>query len=105
MTDAANLFTDGKAYERFMGRWSKLVGQQFLTWLDVPEGLRWLDSGCGNGAFTDELITHAAPASVIGVDAADGQPGFARTRPGSATAPFQLGDAQSLSFSDDSFDL
>jgi SAM-dependent methyltransferase len=105
MTDAANLFTDGKAYERFMGRWSKLVGQRFLTWLDVPRGLRWLDSGCGNGAFTDELIARAAPASVVAVDPSDGQLAFARTRPGSAMAQFQLGDAQSLSFPDGSFDV
>src|ERR1700712_4086842 len=105
MTDAANLFTDGKAYERFMGRWSKLVGQQFLSWLDVPRGLRWLDSGCGNGAFTDELIAQAAPASVIAVDPSDGQLAFARTRPGSAMAQFQIGDAQSLLFPDNSFDV
>jgi SAM-dependent methyltransferase len=105
MSDAANLFTDGKAYERFMGRWSKLVGRSFLQWLDVPQGLRWLDSGCGNGAFTDELIAHAAPASVIAVDPSEGQLAFARTRPGSAMAQFQMGDAQSLSFPDDSFDV
>lgn len=105
MTDAANLFTDGKAYERFMGRWSKLVGQQFLTWLDVPKGLRWLDSGCGNGAFTDEVIARAAPASVIAVDPSEGQLAYARTRPGSAMARFQIGDAQRLSFPDDSFDV
>ena len=35
-----------------MGRWSRLVGEQFLDWLDIPKGLRWLDVGCGNGAFT-----------------------------------------------------
>lgn len=105
MTDAANLFTDGKAYERFMGRWSKIVGQSFLGWLDVPQGLRWLDSGCGNGAFTDELIARAAPASVVAVDPSEGQLAFARTRPGSAMAQFQIGDAQSLSFPDDSFDV
>lgn len=105
MTDAANLFTDGKAYERFMGRWSKLAGQSFLKWLDVPQGLRWLDSGCGNGAFTEELIAHAAPASVVAIDPSEGQLAFARTRSGSAMAQFQLGDAQSLSFPDDSFDV
>ena len=105
MTDAANLFTDGKAYERFMGRWSKIVGQSFLAWLDMPPGLRWLDSGCGNGAFTEELIAHAAPASVVAIDPSEGQLSFARTRAGSTMAQFQLGDAQSLPFPDDSFDV
>ena len=37
------LFTDGEAYERRIGRWSRLVGEKFLDWLAVPEGLRWLD--------------------------------------------------------------
>jgi hypothetical protein len=35
--DKAELFTDGKAYERMMGRWSRLVGQTFLAWLDLPQ--------------------------------------------------------------------
>jgi len=50
------LFTDGEAYERLMGRWSRLVAEAFLDWLDVPNDLTWLDVGCGNGAFTEELI-------------------------------------------------
>ena len=27
--DKAELFTDGEAYERMMGRWSRLVGETF----------------------------------------------------------------------------
>ena len=44
MGRADKLFTDGEAYERLMGRWSRLVGEIFLGWLDVPKGLRWLES-------------------------------------------------------------
>jgi ubiquinone/menaquinone biosynthesis C-methylase UbiE len=47
---ADQLFTDGKAYERLMGRWSRLAGAAFLDWLNVPQAMRWLDAGCGNGA-------------------------------------------------------
>ena len=43
MTAPEALFTDGAAYERLMGRWSRLVGEIFIEWLDVPPGLRWLD--------------------------------------------------------------
>ncbi len=37
MNAPANLFTDGKAYERLMGRWSQLAGARFLDWLDPPQ--------------------------------------------------------------------
>ena len=40
MRQADKLFTDGEAYERLMGRWTRLVGEVFLDWLDVPKGLR-----------------------------------------------------------------
>ena len=82
MGQAEKLFTDGEAYERLMGRWSRLVGEAFLDWLDIPKGLRWLDVGCGNGAFTEELIARCAPATVIAIDPSDDQLAYARTRRG-----------------------
>src|SRR6516164_10569022 len=78
--DRSELFTDGEAYERMMGRWSRLTGETFLAWLDLPKGLRWLDVGCGNGAFTEEIITRCAPATVMAIDPSNEQLAFARTR-------------------------
>jgi hypothetical protein len=46
MSESPALFSDGKAYERLMGRWSQLAGKQFLDWLALPKSLRWLDVGC-----------------------------------------------------------
>ena len=66
-------FDDGTAYERMMGRWSQLAGAIFLDWLAPPAGLRWLDVGCGNGAFTELLVERCAPASVQGIDPSEGQ--------------------------------
>ncbi len=104
MTQADKLFTDGEAYERLMGRWSRLVGEVFLDWLDVPKGLRWLDVGCGNGAFTEELIARCAPAAVMAIDPSEDQLAYARTRRGAKTAEFRMGDAQKLAFDAGSFD-
>ena len=73
MSDAAKFFSDGAANERRMGRWSRLVGEIFLDWLDAPAGLRWLDVGCGNGAFTEVLIGRCAPAAVSASDHGLGQ--------------------------------
>lgn len=104
MSQPPNFFTDGEAYERQMGRWSRLVGEQFLEWLALPKGLRCLDVGCGNGAFTEVLIAKAAPAEVTGIDPSEEQLAYARTRPGATLARFQVGDAQVLPFADGSFD-
>ena len=90
-------FTDGEAYERMMGRWSRPVGKIFLDWLDAPRGRRWLDVGCGNGAFTEEIVARCAPATVKAIDPSDEQLAFARTRPGTKMAKFEVGDAQKLS--------
>jgi SAM-dependent methyltransferase len=105
MNTPDKLFTDGQAYERLMGRWSRLVGKAFLDWLNAPHKLIWLDVGCGNGAFTEELIARCAPTAVTAVDPSDDQLAYARTRPGAQMADFRVGDAQKLPFDDDTFDV
>jgi ubiquinone/menaquinone biosynthesis C-methylase UbiE len=105
MSQTAAFFADGEAYERLMGRWSRLAGEIFLDLLEIPAKLRWLDVGCGNGAFTEALIARCAPSEVVAVDPSEGQLAFARTRPGAKLAQFQIGDAQALPFGDDRFDV
>jgi len=97
-------FNDGAAYELYMGKWSQLAGKIFLDWLASKPGLRWLDVGCGNGAFTEMLVERCAPALVQGIDPSEGQLAFARTRPVSRVAQFRRGDAMALPFPDDTFD-
>ena len=105
MGQPGKLFTDGEAYERLMGRWSRLIGQTFLNWLGLPNGLRWLDVGCGNGAFTEEIIARCVPAAVMAIDPSDEQLAFARTRPATKMVKFEVGYAQELSFGDNTFDV
>ena len=97
-------FDDGAAHDRFMGAWSRLVGASFLDWLAAPRGLRWLDVGCGNAAFTTMLAEHSAPAMIHGIDPSEAQLEFAKTRLPSTLASFERGDAMALPFPDDSFD-
>lgn len=97
-------FDDGAAYEKFMGIWSRMAGEIFIDWLAPDKGLRWVDVGCGNGAFTELLIDRCAPASVDGVDPSEGQLAFARSRPAGRFAKFRQGDAMALPFADKSFD-
>lgn len=99
------IFDDGAAYERMMGIWSRIVGETFLQWLSPKPGLSWVDVGCGNGAFTEEIVQRCAPKSVHGVDPSEGQLAFARTRPCAHLAQFQQGDAMKLPFQDGNFDV
>jgi ubiquinone/menaquinone biosynthesis C-methylase UbiE len=104
MAESRIRFDDGAAYENAMGKWSHLAARVFLDWLRPASGLQWIDVGCGNGAFTEDLVERCAPASVIGVDPAEGQLVYARTRAASRIAEFRQGNAMSLPFLDRSFD-
>jgi ubiquinone/menaquinone biosynthesis C-methylase UbiE len=105
MADDQIRFDDGAAYEDFMGRWSLLAGNAFLDWLSPAKGLRWLDVGCGNGAFTELLVERCAPASVQGIDPSDAQVAFARTRlAGAPGVGVRTGSAMALPYADGAFD-
>jgi SAM-dependent methyltransferase len=97
-------FDDGAGYERMMGKWSRLAGEVFLDWLKPASGLRWIDVGCGNGAFTELLTERCTPAEIQGVDPSEAQLAFARTRHSAGIAQFRQGDAMALPFPDNSFD-
>jgi hypothetical protein len=47
-------------YERMMGAWSRLAGEIFLDWIAPRPRLRWIDGGCGNGAFTELVVERYA---------------------------------------------
>lgn len=105
MTETLSFFTDGEAYQRMMGQWSRTAGEVFLDWLSLPQGLRWADIGCGTGAFTQLLVDRCAPKEVRAVDPSADQIAFARTTPAAKTVDFRVGDAQSLPFGDREFDV
>lgn len=98
------IFDDGTAYEQMMGTWSRLAGDVFVSWLAPEPGLRWIDIGCGNGAFTQLLVDRCTPSEVHGIDPSEGQLAFARARPASQLARFSTGDAMALPFPDNRFD-
>ena len=97
-------FDDGASYEQFMGKWSRLAGDVFLQLLAPPAGWRWLDVGCGNGAFSELLVERCAPKEVQGIDPSEEQLAFARTRFENAPVAVRQGDAMALPWADDTFD-
>ena len=103
MSESQIRFEDGAAYERMMGVWSRLVGDVFLEWLSPKPNQRWIDVGCGNGAFAELLAQRCAPTDILGIDQSEGQLSFARSR-SAGVARFEQGDAMALPCADDSFD-
>jgi SAM-dependent methyltransferase len=104
MSEPRIRFDDGAAYDQGMGRWSLIAGNVFLDWLAPGTGLRWIDVGCGSGAFSELIALRCAPTESQGVDPSDAQLAFARTRPATRNAVFQVGDAMALPFPADRFD-
>ena len=104
MTQQPIRFDDGAAYDRGMGVWSQLAGQVFVDWLAPSSGLRWIDIGCGSGAFTELLAQRYAPAEIQGIDPSEAQFAFARARPALRETTFLQGDAMALPLETDRFD-
>jgi SAM-dependent methyltransferase len=100
----ADAWATGDAYEPYVGRWSRLVAAEFLRWLDVPTGARWLDVGCGTGALTQTILQRAAPGRVKGIDRSDGFIAYARAQTRDERAEFEAGDAQALPVEQGVFD-
>jgi ubiquinone/menaquinone biosynthesis C-methylase UbiE len=103
MADTSVIFDDAAAYERFMGRWSRAIGEKFLAWLDAPNNARWLDVGCGTGAFSKLIAARCAPSALAGVDPAPAQ--IAHARQQLPNAELQVADALALPFGDNEFDV
>ena len=94
----------GDAYDGYIGRWSRLVAERFVDWLDAPESARWLDVGCGTGALSSRILELAQPSGVVGIDASAAYVEVARGRLGQRFEA-HVGDATTLPFADGSFDV
>lgn len=94
----ADTWSNGDAYEAYVGRWSRLVARDFLSWLGAGEHLRWLDVGAGTGALSAVIVAAVNPRAVVGVDATRGYVDDARHRVDDPHVRFELGDACSLAY-------
>ncbi len=99
----SDIWANAVAYESYVGRWSRLVAGQFLDWLAVPPGARWLDVGCGTGALVEAILQRARPEAVSGVDPAGGFITYAREHVRNRRASFAAGDALALPFAGETF--
>jgi SAM-dependent methyltransferase len=95
----------GDSYERYVGRWSRLVAIEFIRWLAIPDNGQWLDVGCGTGALSQTILKLANPKYVTGVDRSEQFINTARQHVNHPHVEFKTGDAQSLPVASESFDV
>lgn len=98
------MFTGSDAYERFMGRWSRLLAPSLLTFAELQDGESVLDVGSGTGAVADAIVAVTTSATVVGIDPSSAYVEAATARRRSDRATFEVGDGQQMRFAADSFD-
>jgi len=99
------MFADAEAYDRFMGRWSRLLAPRFVDFARLPEQGRLLDVGSGTGALAFAMAQRHHEARISGIDPSQEYVAYAIERnPYPNRARFEVGDAQRLQFDSASFD-
>ncbi|WP_433555991.1 class I SAM-dependent methyltransferase [Pseudonocardia xinjiangensis] len=91
------------AYGRFMGRFSEPLARRFADLLQLRQGRRALDVGCGSGALTAVLAEYLGAGAVAAVDPSESFVAAVRTRlPG---VDVRRAAAERLPFEDAGFDI
>jgi SAM-dependent methyltransferase len=99
------MHTDAQSYERFMGRWSRLVAPLLVDFADIPESGWILDVGSGTGSLAFTIAERKSQCYVMAVDLSNPYIADANSRnPFPNRASFQSGDTQQLPFPDATFD-
>ena len=99
------MFGDAEAYERFMGRWSRVLAPLLVDFTDLRDTGRVLDVGSGTGTLAFSIAKQKVHCQVLGIDPSKEYVDYANSRnPFPDRARFQVGDAQQLPFSDATFE-
>ena len=100
----AKMFAVSAGYERFMGRWSRLLAPAYIAFAGVKNGDRVLDVGTGTGSLAAAVETSMPRSEIVGIDPSEGFIAYAQKNAKSTRVHFEVGDAQALKFNDASFE-
>ncbi len=99
----AQMFSRAAGYERYMGRWSRLLVPGYLEFAGVRDGQRVLDVGTGTGAVALAIESRTRRAEIVGIDPSEAFLAAAKKN-AAGRVSFEVGDGQALRFPDASFD-
>jgi SAM-dependent methyltransferase len=98
------MFGNAEAYDRFMGRWSRLIAPLLVDFGNVPETGRVLDAGSGTGTLAFTIAERKPSVRVTGIDPSKEFVAYAAGKnPFSDRLSFEVSDAQDLHFADARF--
>jgi len=98
------VWTSGEGYDRYVGRWSRVVAREFIDWLGVRAWASWLDVGCGTGALSETILATADPGALQGIDPSEAFVDHARHAVSDPRASFEVGSAEPLPYQNGHFD-
>ena len=96
--------SSGAAYEAFLGRWSRRLGDAMVEFAGFSDEGALLDIGCGTGSLAFAMAARFPGRRVVGIDAAASYIDFARTRTALSSTVFDVGDACALPYADGAFE-
>lgn len=91
-------------YEKYMGRWSRQIATEFLSLLEMPNGLSWLEIGCGTGALSAEILKRSAPQDLTCIDPSENFLNETRSNLNSDLVNFKVASAEALPMLEESMD-
>jgi len=74
------MFGDAEKYERFMGRWSRLVAPRMVDFADLPDRGRVLEVGSGTGSLAFPIAENKVRIRVVGIDPSKDYVAYANSR-------------------------
>jgi ubiquinone/menaquinone biosynthesis C-methylase UbiE len=100
-----SMFANAEAYERFMGRWSRLLAPLLIEFTGLPDGGKVLDVGSGTGSLAFAIAGSRPRTHVVGIEPSEAFVAYSKSRNSFPDrVEFQVGDAQQMALPDASFD-
>lgn len=104
MAGGSGFMTTPDTYERYIGRWSRMIVPKFLAFVSARPKAAWLDVGCGTGALVRGILDRCDPLRIEAVDLSSAFLDAARAAIADRRVRFATADACSLPYERETFD-